>query len=331
MNQSALRIIDGHAHVASMRFIPPAFVGAVAANIVAPTRIQGVAGPTARQVQSLIEAQYSDHNADGLIAAMNEAGVARTVLLLPDFTYALRCDRTIAEMAELHHKIRLRHPGRFYVFQGIDPRTGREGLDFFERAIDEFHFEGLKLYPPCGYSPSDERLFPFYEICRDRGLPVLLHTGPTSPVLDFELARPGLVDRAAREFSDVNFILAHGGVNSTEEAALLCAYRPNVFLDIAGFPSTLRPGGWKSHLKALLTLGINHKIIFGTDWPLNGLTMTLKGCIDALTSADGPMAGLSHSEREGILGKQIEQLIPQAARHAPASAEHRPRESLTCA
>jgi uncharacterized protein len=331
VNQNPLRIIDGHAHVASMRFIPSDFVGAVAANVAAPNKLRSGPAPTVRQVQSLVEAQYSDHNADRMVAAMNEAGVERTVLLLPDFTYTLKCDRTIAEMAELHHKIRLRHPGRFYVFQGVDPRTGREGVDFFERSINQYNFEGLKLYPPCGYSPSDPRLFPFYEICRERGLPVLLHTGPTSPVLDFELARPGLIDRAAREFSDVNFILAHGGVNYTEEAALLCAYRPNVFLDIAGFPSTLRPGGWKPHLKALFTLGINHKIIFGTDWPLNGLTMTLKSCIDELTMADGPMAALSRRECEGILGANIERLIPETARHPPQRTERSSQEALTCA
>src|SRR5262249_21122080 len=160
-------------------------------------------------IQALLEAQHQDHDADQLVREMDQARVAMTVLLIPDFSHALECPLSIEDMAARHHEIRQRHPGRFYVFQGGDPRSGSAGVDFFERTIVEYGFDGLKLYPPCGYSPSDERLFPFYEVCAQRRLPVLLHTGPTSPVLQFECAHPSLVDRAALCFPSVNFILAH--------------------------------------------------------------------------------------------------------------------------
>jgi uncharacterized protein len=310
------RVIDGHAHVASMHFVPPAFVAGAASNIAAAGTIGPVASPSAAQIRMLLEMQYADHDADDMVRAMDVAGVARTVLLLPDFTHTLPGDLTIEEMALRHHRIRQRHPGRFYVFQGIDPRAGNTAAAFFESTIVNYGFEGLKLYPPCGYSPSDPRLFPFYEICREHGLPVLLHTGPTSPVLDFEFAQPALIDRAARLFPDVNFILAHGGVNNTEESALLCAYRPNVYLDFAGFPSALQPQGWKRHLAGLFSIGINHKIIFGTDWPLSGLTMSLNDCINELLVGDGPLATLPDVEIEAIMGGNIERLIPQRAQQA---------------
>jgi predicted TIM-barrel fold metal-dependent hydrolase len=225
-------------------------------------------------------------------------------------------------MAAEHHQIRLRHPGRFYVFQGIDPRGGAEALRFFERTIVEYGFNGLKLYPPCGYSPSDPQLFPFYEICRARGLPVLLHTGATSPVLDFTWAHPSLIDAAAREFPDVNFILAHGVVHHREDAAALCAYRPNVYLDISAFPGIMHPQGWKPVVRDLFRLGINHKIIFGTDWPLFSITAGTKSCVDVLMAKDGPMEGLNMRDIELIMGGNIERLIPQASKaSAPRSEE----------
>lgn len=305
-----MRIVDGHAHVASMRFIPTEFVTGVARNIAA----QAVNSPSKRlsveQIQSVLIAQHQDHYADELVRDMDAAGIAMTVLLAPDFSHALRCSLSVAEMAAEHHKIRQRHPGRFYVFQGIDPRSGREGVELFERAIVEYGFNGLKLYPPCGYSPSDERLFPAYEICARRGLPVLLHTGPTSPVLDFNFAHPSLIDRAAREFPGVSFILAHGAVHHTRTAVELCAYRPNVYLDISAFPGILHPLGWQQQLKDLFRLGINHKIIFGTDWPLFRMTAGTRSCLEELMADGGPFTGVPAREIEVIMAGTIERLIP---------------------
>jgi uncharacterized protein len=307
-----MRIVDGHAHVASMSFIPRDFVAGAARNIAA-SGIGSAKAVTVKQVQMLLEAQHQDHHADQLVHEMDEAGVSKTVLLIPDFSHALECPLPITEMAERHRRIRERHPGRFYVFQGIDPRSGIEAVDFFERTIVEYGFDGLKLYPPCGYSPSDARLFPFYEICAKHRVPVLLHTGPTSPVLEFEFAHPSRVDLAAKSFPAVNFILAHGGVNHTADAALLCAYRPNVYLDIAGFPGALHPQGWKQNLRDLVHLGINHKIIFGTDWPLFSMTASTKSCIEDLLTDGGPLDGLPRRDVENIMAGTIERLIPRSA------------------
>src|SRR5690606_8924801 len=98
-------------------------------------------------------------------------------------------------------------------------------------------FCGLKLYPPCGYTANDPALFPFYEICAARGLPVLVHLGPTSSALRFDLAKPEFVEAAAFQFPGVGFILAHAATAYPAECAEICAFRPNVFLDVSGFQS----------------------------------------------------------------------------------------------
>lgn len=306
-------IVDGHCHLASNRCIPPAFFRGVATNIARKMSAQGVQADV-EKVTRMVMLQYEDHLADKLIEKMDEAGIDRTVLLAPDFSYALETQYTMQDLAQQHAQVLARHPGRFHVFFGVDPRWGQSGYDFFERSIAEHGFEGLKVYPPCGFSPSDTRMFPLYEICSAHGLPVLLHTGPTSPALDFDTSQPWLIDVAAKKFPGVNFILAHGGVNFVEEAKLMCNYRPNVYLDISGFPAVMAAGGWRPHLAELFAQGINHKIIFGSDWPVFSMKDDLRAMTAGLLEDDGPLSRLPRAAVAGIMAGNIQSLLPPARR-----------------
>lgn len=66
-------------------------------------------------------------------------------------------------------------------FIHIDPR--RTGFfDLFRKSIEEWGFKGVKIYPPLGYFPYDQRLYPVYEYCLQNRLPVLSHCSPYNPV-----------------------------------------------------------------------------------------------------------------------------------------------------
>lgn len=313
---AAPRIIDGHSHVSSTYCVPHEFFVGLAQNLNARYSALRQPLPLGR-VLELVVNQHQDHYADGFVAEMDAAGIAQAVLLVPDFTHVMRSEATIAELAQRHFEICCRHPGRFAVFFGVDPRWGADGLALFERSLDDYGFRGLKLYPPCGYSPSDRALYPFYEICRARRLPVLLHTGPTVPTLPFVHGHPNEIAQAAFDFPDVDFILAHGGVNHVHDAALLCAYRPNVYLDIGGFVSALHADGWAAHLAALFRLGINHKIIFGTDWPVFKMQGGQKKVVTTLLAEPGPMSGLPRVERELVLAGTMARLLDPSAPGTP--------------
>lgn len=305
-------IIDAHCHISSTHFIPRAFFEGLCSNIQAKLAATGVK----RTVAALLEgylAGSQDHEGDGLIVEMDQAGIAAAVLLLPDFTFVMETDLSIAEMFAMHHRILQRHPGRFFVFAGADPRWGRDGIELFERGVTEYGFSGLKLYPPCGYSPSDPTLYPYYEICRQHRLPVLLHIGPTSPTLDFRWSQPWLIDQAARDFPDVNFILAHGAVHFVDDCAALCAYRPNVYLDISAFMGSMHPGGWKVALAELFRKNINHKILFGTDWPVFRNSGGHIKVMQSFLAADGPLSNVSTVQRKWLMSKNIRRLLPQEA------------------
>lgn len=301
-------IVDAHCHVASTRFIPRAFYEGLCRNVAARLAATGVKKSLADLLDMYVKLSQ-DHEADTLVAEMDSAGIAQAVLLLPDFSYVMKSDLTIAEMHAEHHAILKRHAGRFFVFGGVDPRWGADGLALFERSIADYGFKGLKLYPPCGYSPSDRMLYPYYEICRARRLPVLMHIGPTSPALEFSYAHPSLLDRAAIDFPDVDFILAHGAVNHVEACTSLCAYRPNVYLDISAFLGSMHPGGWQAALAELFKMNLNHKILFGTDWPVFRYSGGHKKVMDLFRAADGPLAGVSAHQRQWLMSRNVLRLL----------------------
>lgn len=286
------------------------FVEASVANMMAALSAQGLP-VSARKLTNMFMSKMQDPLGDALVQEMEEAGIVRTVLLVPDFTWALKdCKLTIAESFDRHREVMLRHPGKFEVFGGVDPRWGKDGLDLFERSLTEFGFRGFKVYPPCGFSPSDPSLFPYYELCAQHQVPVLLHTGPTSPVLDFSVSSPFLIDQAARLFPSVNFILAHGAVSFVEECVMLCRFRPNVYLDISGYQATLGYDPAATAVKNIASVGINHKVLFGTDFPVFRLQGEQKTFLEALTGENGALSELSEREKSLILYQNVERFLP---------------------
>ena len=65
-------------------------------------------------------------------------------------------------------------------FIHIDPRRPNY-YDLFTWAMSE-GFGGVKLYPPLGIFPYDERLDCIYEYCQANKIPVLAHCSPGNPV-----------------------------------------------------------------------------------------------------------------------------------------------------
>ncbi|MFJ5224060.1 amidohydrolase family protein [Streptomyces sp. NPDC088400] len=255
---------------------------------------------------------HQDDDADRLVAEMDEAGVDQAFLVIPDYSHVARCALTPPELAGHIDKVSRRHAGRFKVFWGVDPRGGQDGIDLFERCVTEYGFAGLKLYPLCGYSPSDRRLYPYFEVCALHGLPVLSHTGPGWGRLEFEYGTPLLLDTAARDFPQVNFILGHGGVTHVEEATYMCSHRPNVYLDISQFHSVLAADGRQAHLNRLFRLGISHKILFGTCWPSYRLSESLTGLVSDFAEGQPAVAGLREPDRRMIMGGNSLRLVARA-------------------
>jgi len=309
-------IIDMHCHIASELFFPPSFLNGIVDNLSAKLQSQG-SKVSRKLITNLYTSILQDPLCDQLVGEMAEAGVTESVLVLPDFTFALRDSRlTIAEMIDHHKMVMERHPQKFRVLVGVDPRWGGDGVTLFDKAIRSYGFHGLKLYPPCGYTACDRALYPYYEICAERGLPVLLHIGATSPVLGCEEARPIYVDRAAKDFPGVPFILAHGSVHYQDECVMLCTSRPNVFLDVSGFQTQAI-----TRLKPLFQYGITHKILFATDWPIFRLQGKQQDAIGRLSIDSGAFPESMTDEEQGLFFSGNARRIFNFARERPNDGE----------
>jgi predicted TIM-barrel fold metal-dependent hydrolase len=270
-------IIDCHAHLAAEGVLPSAFFDSWAANISSNARA-GISD----DLRQLIHHLNDDPEGAKLLTEMAAANIEKTVLLIIDFGVAFKESTPLETLYLKHRDLLLEYPGKFVVFAGVDPRRGAPGLELFERSLREWKFRGLKLYPPCGYSPSDRSLFPYYELCQQFEVPVLTHVGPTSSCLSFKHTRPEDVDDAAHAFPRVNFILGHAGVTWHEEAGMLAEYRSNIYLDLSGFQTEVRRKHFDCILGRHKQRGTLRKLVFGTDWPIHRFFGNQKYCVEEM-------------------------------------------------
>ena len=90
-------------------------------------------------------------------------------------------------------------------------------------------------------------------IARNLNVPVLLHTG------EFKECRAAVFEPLIKSNTDINFVLAHGRP-IMQTIDMLDKYS-NCFVDTAFMP--------KEHIKLLLASGLEDKILFGTDAPID--------------------------------------------------------------
>lgn len=93
-----MKIIDGHVHVPSTRFLPRSLIEASVRNITVALEANGLPGRE-NTILDVYLSKLQDHNCDEFVNEMNVAGIDRAVLLVPDFTFAVKdAELDIAEM-----------------------------------------------------------------------------------------------------------------------------------------------------------------------------------------------------------------------------------------
>lgn len=180
---------------------------------------------------------------DELLRDMDRSGVEKTLLMGgPGDAYweYRRC--RFAPNAKVLAAVRA-HPDRLIGNVFVDPREP-EAARVLEQYLGE-GFRAAKMFPPAGFSPSDERCFPLYEVAERQAVPILVHTGQTNITLlsddpkvrratDSRFAHPMNLDWVARLYPKLPFVLAHCGYPFFMEAWSVAHANPNVHLDISG-------------------------------------------------------------------------------------------------
>lgn len=243
--------------------------------------------------------------AEEYLRAMDEAGVAKAVILGKD--YGLLGDRDNSnlpdeEVAELVQA----HPDRFIGFTAVHPdRDVKKNIARLERAAGELGLRGIKLNPASGFYPNDERLYPVYEKACELSIPVVVHMGlkPPSEGSRLKYCLPVYLDDVAVDFPDLKLVIAHAGYPWVEETVMVGLYSQNIFADISTLNQIEEVLGYEVIMPTLrrLTAALGaDRVVFGSDGIFN-----LEPLIQAVRQADF----LSDADREKIFYKNAQQIL----------------------
>src|SRR2546427_4555367 len=202
---------------------------------------------------------------DGVLAALDAAGVSRT--LITGFDERASCGKTFIAN-ELVAALAAQRPDRLIPFAGADVLRGKAAVAELTHWVRERGFRGLSLRPFMIGLPADDRhYYPFYAKCVELGVPLSIHTSANwTSVAVNDLGHPRHLDPVARDFPELRIIMSHGGYPWVLEACLLAWKYENVYLELAAHrPKYLgEPGtGWEPLLRFGQTT-IAEKVLWGS-------------------------------------------------------------------
>jgi predicted TIM-barrel fold metal-dependent hydrolase len=227
---------------------------------------------------------------DSLRGAMKSGGVERSVVLPIDSAFHQKMPLAFSEKTDWHAK-EVEDDPNIVSFVGLDPRRGEAGLKELERAVKEKGCKGWKMYPPNGFYPDDIEFDPYYKLCVDLEIPVLIHQGFTPRHKHVKYARPVYVDRVAADFPDLKIILAHVGIPWHDETLMIASKNPNVSVDVSGwqvFASSVPIKFYQMVADAKLARVFPNRMLFGSDFPLFEYTMSLKKWVEFFSNLQFP-------------------------------------------
>jgi uncharacterized protein len=158
------------------------------------------------------------------------------------------------------------HSDRFIGWCSVDPNDPA-CVAQLTHYVNDLGFRGLKVSPIYqNWDPQDPRHLPLFKRAEQLGIPVNIHQG-TSFVRPGPLkyANPILLEDIAIACPDLRIIIAHMGHPWETECVVLIRKHPNLYANI----SALHYRPWR-HWQALVTAieyGVEHKLIFGSDFP----------------------------------------------------------------
>jgi uncharacterized protein len=181
------------------------------------------------------------------------------------------------------------HPDRLIPFCTAFPNQDPQAAAVEIRRCLDLGCKGVKFHPWLQSFPANSAyLYPSLELCGERRIPVLFHTG-TPPY-----SQPFQVMEQARRFPHVPLIIGHFGKIMFLDAVRSAELCPNVYLETSG--------AQVADLQFALEHIAPERILFGTDLPIGGAA-SAKWNITKIASAIPDSAVL-----RGIFGENARKL-----------------------
>lgn len=250
--------------------------------------------------------------------AMTKAGISKAIIvnLYPTQDARARYEKLGLPKSEIELRIREEfkdynrwacqvaraHP-RIATYIGLDVGlfSQSENLAHLQELLDA-GATGLKLHGPAqGFSMADERLWPIYAACQERGLPIIAHSGPDKAGKGF--SEPRMFAAALKAFPKLTLALAHMGGATWRQARDLAASCPNACFDVCEVIewNHSEKGPSDADLAQLIKDIGPSRVMMGSDYPWYDLDHTVDRVMEL------PL--LSREEKEGILGANAVRIL----------------------
>jgi hypothetical protein len=168
------------------------------------------------------------------------------------------------------------YPGKFTAFAGVRFTDLSQAVAEAKHCLDDIGLIGIAIEPSMGMPPiypDDGKLYPIYELCRERGAPVLF-TLSALVGSDISYSHPVHLDRVAADFPTVNLIVRHACWPWVTEACGVALRRPNVYLVPDAYGVSMP--GYQQWVEAANTY-LADRLLFGTAFPI----VPIKPMVDA--------------------------------------------------
>lgn len=121
---------------------------------------------------------------------------------------------------------------------------------------------GVKLHPDIqAFKIDDYRCLKIYELCEEKGLPILMHTGDNR----YDYSNPNRLIPVLKIYKDLTVIGAHmGGWSIWDEASKQLADMPNLYVDCS---SSFYYISNETAANIIRRYGTD-RVLFGTDYPM---------------------------------------------------------------
>ncbi|MCQ4638484.1 amidohydrolase family protein [Anaerovorax odorimutans] len=267
-------IIDSHMHIAFRELYPSYFIN----GIIEEMSINIKASNEKKMLERIIRGVLSDKWAEKQILEMDRANISKSILLAAD----LFDDRDYASfkyLNEFYLDIFNKHKDRFYLFLGINPKRDNEAFKMMEEYIYTNDISGIKLYPPTGFELDYERLYPIYDLCQKKNMPILVHVGKSLNNMKMDFNHIAALKKITSKFDRLKVILGHAGILYLDNYAKLAQSNKNIYLDISGFQKMIsdRSNLYNIFGKAFYLLP--EQLLFASDWPMFSLNLSLEDTV----------------------------------------------------
>ena len=204
-----------------------------------------------------------------LIQDMQVAKIDKSVILPLDFGMVGPTKQGVEEFNDWVFEACSRYPDKFIPFIGVDPSRGETALRLVNKYVKRFDARGVKVYPPTGWRPDEERIAPFWKLLDDLEMVVVAHSGAVWGPLNEEISRPSYYASVLEKRQSMKLVIAHLGGKYRDEMYGLLGRFANAYTDCSALQGWLpsQPEMVMARLEEV-SKRIPDRVFFGTDWPL---------------------------------------------------------------